>query len=108
MRRPAPALAWFRREPAMEIESEEANLEEKVLTVGNRPQEAVGGKRRRGGLSDHQVKTAFLMPTLLLLIAWNIFPLLWSLYLSFCSYSATASQSPQWVGIQNYREILND
>jgi multiple sugar transport system permease protein len=86
----------------------EAILEEKVLDVGNRPQEAVGGRRRRGGLSDHQVKTAFLMPTLLLLIAWNIFPLLWSLYLSFCSFSATDSQPARWIGIANYHAILND
>jgi multiple sugar transport system permease protein len=51
---------------------------------------------------------AFLTPTLVLLIAWNIFPLLWSLYLSFCNYSATASQPAQWVGTANYRAILND
>ena len=89
-------------------ESEEAKLEEKVIDVANRPWEAEGGRRRRRGLSDYQIKMAFLTPTLVLLIAWNIFPLLWSLYLSFCTYSATASQPAQWVGSANYRAILND
>ncbi len=89
----------------MARESEEGILDEKIAEIGPRPRGAVGGRR---GLSDHQVKMAFLTPTLVLLIAWNIFPLLWSLYLSFCNYSATASQPARWVGAANYHAILND
>lgn len=44
----------------------------------------------------------------MLLIAFNIFPLLYSLYLSFTDYSAISNRAPNWVGLQNYRDILND
>ena len=41
----------------------------------------------RSGLSDYQIKIAFIMPTMMLLILMNIFPLLWSLALSFYKYT---------------------
>jgi multiple sugar transport system permease protein len=59
-------------------------------------------------LSDTALKRLFLWPTLALLIAFNIFPLLYSLYLSFTDYSAISNRAPVWVGLQNYRDILND
>jgi multiple sugar transport system permease protein len=45
---------------------------------------------------------------LLLLIA--IFPLIWSLYLSFTRYSVItdANTGPVWIGLQNYAELLRD
>ncbi len=64
---------------------------------------------RRGGgagLSDDTLKMLFLYPTLLLLIAFNVFPLLYSLYLSFTDYSAVANQPAKWVGLRNYEELL--
>jgi multiple sugar transport system permease protein len=62
--------------------------------------------RHRRALSDAALKRLFLWPTLALLIAINIFPLFYSLYLSFTDYSAIANKPPVWVGLQNYREIL--
>lgn len=65
--------------------------------------------RRRSGrqsLSDEALKRLFLWPTLILLITFNIFPLLYSLYLSFTDYSAIANVPPNWVGLRNYQEIL--
>jgi multiple sugar transport system permease protein len=62
--------------------------------------------RGRAALSDEALKRLFLWPTLLLLIAFNIFPLLYSLYLSFTDYSAIANQPPNWIGLRNYQEIL--
>jgi multiple sugar transport system permease protein len=50
----------------------------------------------------------FIWPTLILLIVMNIFPLFWSLYLSFTDYSAIARQPPVWVGFQNFQKILQD
>lgn len=38
----------------------------------------------------------------------NIFPLFYSLYLSFTDYRATGDDAPKWVGLQNYSDILND
>jgi multiple sugar transport system permease protein len=65
--------------------------------------------RGRGGLSDETLKRLFLWPTLTLLIVFNIFPLLYSLFLSFTEYRAIdPSQAPRWVGLQNYRDLLGD
>ncbi len=46
----------------------------------------------------------FIMPTLILLIVINIFPLLYSLYLSFTEYSVIANEPPQWIALENYRK----
>ncbi|HNP72183.1 MAG TPA: sugar ABC transporter permease [Kouleothrix sp.] len=67
-----------------------------------------GRARQPAALSDAALKRLFLWPTLGLLIAFNLFPLLYSLYLSFTDYSAISSRAPQWIGLQNYRDILND
>lgn len=50
----------------------------------------------------------FIMPTMALLIVMNIFPLLWSLVLSFSKYSAIGSKSPDFIGTRNYTKILSD
>ena len=68
--------------------------------------ERVSRQPGRRPLSDATLQRLFLWPTLALLIAFNIFPLLYSLYLSFTDYSAIANQPPNWVGLQNYQEIL--
>lgn len=65
-------------------------------------------KRRRRELSDRAIVNLFIWPTLLLLILWNVFPLLYSLYISFTSYSAISSKAPVWVGFENYADILTD
>jgi multiple sugar transport system permease protein len=50
----------------------------------------------------------FILPTMILLIVMNIFPLIYSLYLSFTNYSVISSAPPEWVGISNYTNILTD
>lgn len=63
----------------------------------------------RTGLSDLAIKRLFIAPTLLLLIAMNVFPLLWSLYLSFTDYDAlNPGSSPRWVGGANYGRVLGE
>ncbi|MEA3334986.1 MAG: sugar ABC transporter permease [Chloroflexota bacterium] len=64
-------------------------------------------ERRRRGLSDRAIISLFIWPTLILLIAWNVFPLFYSLFLSFTDYSAISRQAPTWVGVQNYIDILS-
>jgi multiple sugar transport system permease protein len=64
-------------------------------------------RRSHRALSDTTLKRLFLWPTLGLLIAFNIFPLLYSLYVSFTEYSAISGKDPVWIGLQNYRDILN-
>jgi len=62
----------------------------------------------RGGLSDLSIRNLFIIPTLVFLILINIFPLFYSLILSFADYSAISGKPPIWIGIRNYRELLND
>lgn len=51
----------------------------------------------------------FITPTVLLLLAINIFPLLWTVYLSFTNYRANRPNAPvRWVGFANYADILAD
>ncbi len=66
----------------------------------------------RRGLSDMAIKRLFIMPTIVLLILLNIFPLFWSLGLSFADYSAIKPHvkgvNPKWIGGLNYKEVLMD
>ncbi|WP_284619747.1 carbohydrate ABC transporter permease [Aquabacterium humicola] len=51
----------------------------------------------------------FIGPTILLLLAFNIFPLLWTIYLSFTGYRANRPNADTvWLGIANYQRVLND
>ncbi len=63
---------------------------------------------RRRQMSDSRIVQIFIIPTIILLILMNIFPLIYSLYLSFTDYSVIEDVAPQWVGLQNYQNILTD
>ena len=67
---------------------------------------ATAGARR--GLSDLAIRNMFVLPTIVFLILINIFPLFYSLILSFADYSAVSGKPPDWIGIRNYSELLND
>lgn len=60
------------------------------------------------GLSDKTIRNLFIWPTLILLILINLFPLAYSLYLSFTDYSAIAKNAPVWIGFGNFSHLLND
>lgn len=66
------------------------------------------GRAVRAGLGDRSVANLFLVPTLLLLIGMNVFPLFWSLYLSFTQYSSIQAAPPLWIGSANYNTMLGD
>jgi multiple sugar transport system permease protein len=66
-----------------------------------------GGYQQRQ-VSDRAIQWLFIAPTLILLVLFNIFPLFYSLYLSFTDYSAIEKVDPVWLGFQNYRTLLND
>ena len=59
-------------------------------------------------MSDRRIAQLFILPTIILLILMNIFPLVYSLFLSFTNYSVIGNAAPEWVGIQNYQSILAD
>lgn len=59
-------------------------------------------------MSDVRIVQLFILPTIILLILMNIFPLVYSLYLSFTNYSVISGDAPQWIGLSNYQTILSD
>ncbi len=64
--------------------------------------------RRVRGLSDRGIAWLFIGPTVLLLLAINIFPLLWTVYLSFTNYKANRpGRAIEWVGFENYERLLH-
>ena len=63
----------------------------------------------RQGLSDRALAWLFVGPTIVLLLAFNIFPLLWTIYLSFTNFRANRPNAQiEWLGISNYQRVLND
>ncbi|MDK1491284.1 sugar ABC transporter permease [Sinorhizobium sp. 7-81] len=60
------------------------------------------------GLSDIKIRNLFIVPTILFLIVFNIFPLIYSLGYSFTDFRASTNAPATFVGLQNYRELLND
>src|SRR6201987_93285 len=66
-------------------------------------------KMRLGGLSDKAIAWLFITPSVLLLLAINIFPLLWTIQLSFTNYRANRPNAPiRYLGLDNYRDVLSD
>jgi multiple sugar transport system permease protein len=66
-------------------------------------------ERRLRGLSDRAVAWLFITPTILLLLAINVFPLVWTIWLSFTNYRANrATRGARWIGLENYQSILTD
>src|SRR5258708_6812181 len=65
--------------------------------------------RRIRGLSDRALAWLFISPTIVLLLAINIFPLLWTIRLSFTNYRANRPNATvSGVGIDNYVSVLTD
>src|SRR5687767_7357356 len=60
------------------------------------------------GMSDLAIRNWFIVPTIVFLIVFNIFPLLYSLGYSFTDYRASMNEPVRFVGLQNYRELLED
>ncbi len=61
------------------------------------------------GLSDRSLAWMFITPVMLLLLAINIFPLIWAVRLSFTNYKSNRPNAPlRFVGLDNYTDILSD
>ena len=68
-----------------------------------------GVARRMRGLSDRAIAWLFIAPTIVLLLAINIFPLIWTIWLSFTNYRANRPNAEvEWVGLRNYQRLLTD
>ncbi|GMG82400.1 sugar ABC transporter permease [Paralimibaculum aggregatum] len=65
--------------------------------------------RRIRGLSDRAIAWIFVAPTIFLLLAVNIFPLIWTIRLSFTNFRANRPNAEvKWIGLRNYERILTD
>jgi multiple sugar transport system permease protein len=65
--------------------------------------------RKLRGLSDRAIAWIFISPTIVLLLAINIFPLMWAVYLSFTDYRANRpGREVNWVGTRNYERLLEN
>ena len=65
--------------------------------------------RRIRGLSDRAIAWIFVAPTIVLLLAVNIFPLIWTINLSFTNFKANrAARGMEYIGFRNYERILTD
>jgi multiple sugar transport system permease protein len=69
---------------------------------------APGQQAGRRHMSDVRIVQLFILPTVILLICMNIFPLIYSLFLSFTRFSVISDVPPEWVGLANYQTILTD
>src|SRR5712692_7042020 len=64
---------------------------------------------RLRGFSDRAIAWMFIAPTIALLLAINIFPLIWTIRLSFTNYRANRPNAPlKWLGVERYSDLLND
>jgi len=65
--------------------------------------------RRIRGLSDRTIAWIFVAPSIFLLLAVNIFPLIWTIRLSFTNFRVNRPNNDvEWVGLRNYQRILTD
>jgi len=62
----------------------------------------------RRGLSDFAIRNLFIIPTIVFLIVFNIFPLIYSLGYSFTDFRASSNQPANFIGLDNYRDLLGD
>jgi multiple sugar transport system permease protein len=59
---------------------------------------------RLGAKSETAAGLALIMPWLLGFLLWTLYPIGASLYYSFTDFNGL--QTPEWVGIDNYRDLL--
>ena len=61
------------------------------------------------GLSDRSIAWLFIAPSIVLLLAINIFPLIWAIRLSFTNFKSNMPNLPiKFIGLANYINILTD
>lgn len=68
-----------------------------------------GVAKRVRALSDRTIAWLFVGPSIVLLLVVNIFPLVWTIRLSFTNYRVNRVNAPvKSIGLRNYERILSD
>ena len=60
------------------------------------------------GWSDITIRNVFVIPTVLFLIVFNVFPLIYSLGFSFTDFRASTKDPANFIGLKNYMDLLSD
>lgn len=70
----------------------------------------VVGRRKRSALGREQTRTAWLLllPTLAVVAVVALIPLAQTIYLSFTNDRLASAQPTEWIGLKNYRFLLED
>ena len=83
-------------------------MPESAIERAARPTPPADANRLKG-LSDRGLAIIFVAPTIVLLLAINIFPLIWTIYLSFTNYRVNRpNRDVDFIGLRNYERILSD
>jgi multiple sugar transport system permease protein len=62
----------------------------------------------RRGNREQKSRWLFPAPATLVLLLMMAFPVAYTLYLSFTSYSPTVARTANWVGLANYVKLITD
>ena len=67
-----------------------------------------GSRAAARGWSDITIRNLFVIPTVLFLIVFNVFPLIYSLGYSFTDFRASTKDPVNFIGLKNYMDLLSD
>src|SRR4051812_31428797 len=62
----------------------------------------------KGRLGDLLTRWSFMMPAIFLLVVTLAYPIFYTIDISFSSFDISTFGAGEWVGLANYREVLND
>ncbi|GGM02081.1 carbohydrate ABC transporter permease [Deinococcus aerophilus] len=74
--------------------------------LSRREQHRAGGTGAKVTARNTLIAYAFLLPFLTLLVVYHTWPVIFGTYLAFTKYNIISP--PQWVGLDNFRELLRD
>jgi len=64
--------------------------------------------RRHGRIGDLLVRWSFMLPAILLLALMLAYPIFYTIDISFSRFDITSFGAGEWVGWENYREVIGD
>jgi multiple sugar transport system permease protein len=72
--------------------------------------ETFGGRRARAASSlvDRNIRWLLVAPAVVIIVALTIFPLLFSIWVSFVQFDFSVSNEHPWIGLDNFRTVWED
>lgn len=66
------------------------------------------GERRRGRLKDLTVRWSFMVPSIVLMVLLLAYPIFYTIEISLTRFDIATFSAGAWVGLDNYREVMDD